>query len=55
MTQVRRHADDNVPLAFDVIQSGYRICVRIIIRISEHKSSLEITKSIVYSIVHADM
>jgi len=38
-----------------VIQSGYRICVGIIVCISEHKSSLEITKSIVYSIVHTDV
>ena len=48
---MRRNADNNVPLAFDVIQSGYRICVRIIICISEHTNSLETTKSIVYSIV----
>ena len=48
---MRRDADDNVPLAFDVIQSGYRICISIIICISENTNSLETTKSIVYSIV----
>ena len=55
MTQVCRDTDKHIPLTFDVIQSGYRICVRIIICISEHKSSLETTKSIVYSIVHTDV
>ena len=53
MTQVRRDTDKHIPLTFDVIQSGNWICVRIIIRISEHKNSLETTKSIVYSIVHS--
>jgi hypothetical protein len=49
MPQMRRDADDNVPFAFDVIQSGYRICVGNIICISEHTDSLETTKSIVYA------
>ena len=55
MTKVCRDTDKHIPLAFNVIQSGYRICVRIIICISEHINMLGSTKSIVYSIVYIDI